>query len=234
MIISTISPSLDGYKKSKTLNSKTYNRQRSSLMASFSNIKAVNRMKFKIYNEKSLILLLLLLSVITVFIILMNLPSDIQRTSRKELEEVFIPKVDGRVRHEEYHQHVAPPIYRDNESNNKRNEEPTENKNLDINQIDSIEAKREKIKQMALFGWKNYEKYAWGENELKPLSKMGHSAGIFGSVATKLGATIVDGLDTMYMMGYLEEYKRGREWIINSFNIDVVSEIYILYMSGCI
>ena len=40
---------------------------------------------------------------------------------------------------------------------------------------------------MALFGWSMYEKYAWGENELKPVSKIGHSAGIFGSNPTKLG-----------------------------------------------
>ena len=77
---------------------------------------------------------------------------------------------------------------------------------------------------MALFGWSNYEKFAWGENELKPLSRVGHSAGIFGSQATKLGATIVDGLDTMYLMGFEEEYQRGREWILNNLNINVDSE----------
>ena len=75
---------------------------------------------------------------------------------------------------------------------------------------------------MALFAWKNYENYAWGENELRPLSKIGHSAGIFGSKSTKLGATIVDGLDTMYLMGYIEEYNRGRDWIIKNLNLDLV------------
>jgi mannosyl-oligosaccharide alpha-1,2-mannosidase len=76
---------------------------------------------------------------------------------------------------------------------------------------------------MTLFAWSNYEKYAWGENELRPLSKIGHSAGIFGTKSTKLGATIVDGLDTMYLMGYIEEYKRGREWIIQNLNLDLVT-----------
>lgn len=75
---------------------------------------------------------------------------------------------------------------------------------------------------MALFGWQMYEKYAWGDNELKPISKKGHSAGIFGS-STKLGATIVDGLDTMYLMGFHDEYLRGKEWIEQNFHLDVVS-----------
>ena len=75
---------------------------------------------------------------------------------------------------------------------------------------------------MTLHAWSNYEKYAWGENELKPLSKVGHSAGIFGSRPTKLGATIVDGLDTLYLMGLTEEYNRGRDWIIKNFNLNIV------------
>jgi hypothetical protein len=36
--------------------------------------------------------------------------------------------------------------------------------------------------------WSNYVKYAWGMNELRPISKQGHSASIFGSSA--MGATI--------------------------------------------
>ena len=50
--------------------------------------------------------------------------------------------------------------------------------------------------------WDSYVQYAWGSNELKPISRQGHSASIFGNTA--MGATIVDGLDTLYIMG-LEE-----------------------------
>ena len=75
---------------------------------------------------------------------------------------------------------------------------------------------------MTLLAWSSYEKYAWGENELKPLSRTGHSAGIFGSTPTRLGATIVDGLDTMYLMGFLSEYERGRDWILKNLNLNVV------------
>lgn len=66
--------------------------------------------------------------------------------------------------------------------------------------------------------WDNYVRYAWGKNELRPISKRGHSASIFGAVS--LGATIVDGLDTLYIMGLEEEFKQGRDWIAENFDIN--------------
>ena len=74
---------------------------------------------------------------------------------------------------------------------------------------------------MTNFAWDNYEKYAWGQNELKPLSKTGHSAGIFGG-GQSLGATIVDALDTLYLMGNMNAYNKGREWIDKNFHMTIV------------
>lgn len=65
--------------------------------------------------------------------------------------------------------------------------------------------------QMTKFAWDKYEQYAWGQNELKPISRKGHSASIFGNTA--FGATIVDGLDTLYIMGLMDDYKKGRDWV---------------------
>lgn len=73
-------------------------------------------------------------------------------------------------------------------------------------------------------GWSNYVTYAWSENELKPISKRGHSSNIFGE--SKMGATIVDGLDTLYIMGMHEEFKQGRDWIAKNLNFTVVSSWY--------
>ena len=42
--------------------------------------------------------------------------------------------------------------------------------------------------------WAAYKKYAWGKDELQPLTK-GHSTWF------NLGLTMVDSLDTMYIMG---------------------------------
>lgn len=64
---------------------------------------------------------------------------------------------------------------------------------------------------MVLHAWRGYKTYAWGKNELRPLTKRGHTAGIFGR--QDMGATIVDALDTLYIMGLTEEFNEGRAWI---------------------
>lgn len=38
-----------------------------------------------------------------------------------------------------------------------------------------------------------------------------------------MGATIVDGLDTLYIMGFHDEYKQGRDWIAENLDFDLVS-----------
>lgn len=69
---------------------------------------------------------------------------------------------------------------------------------------------------MMLFAWNNYKIYAWGQNELRPISKIGHSS-IFSKA--HLGASIIDGMDTLYIMGLMDEFKDAREWIDKSFNM---------------
>lgn len=73
---------------------------------------------------------------------------------------------------------------------------------------------------MMKFAWDMYARYAWGHNELKPLSHQGHSSSIFGN--TVLGATIIDGMDTLYIMGLIDEFNDGRTWIQDSFSFDAV------------
>ena len=53
----------------------------------------------------------------------------------------------------------------------------------------------------------SYEKYAFGDDELRPLAKRGKNA--FGA----LGATIIDSLDTLWIMGLTEHYSRARNWV---------------------
>lgn len=81
---------------------------------------------------------------------------------------------------------------------------------------------------MTLHAWSNYKLYAWGHNELKPLSKLPYKGGVFG--AYDLGATIVDGLDTLYIMGLNEEYKEGRNWIKQKFTLkNIVRKMKLLH-----
>lgn len=60
--------------------------------------------------------------------------------------------------------------------------------------------------------WFGYKKYAWGHDELLPVSR--RFANPFG-----LGLTIVDSLDTAIIMGLETETTEGVEWIRDSLNV---------------
>ena len=70
---------------------------------------------------------------------------------------------------------------------------------------------------MAQHAWSNYRRFTWGANELKPLTQQPHSQPIFGG--EKMGATIVDGADTLYLMGLHDEYEQARAWIQQNFTM---------------
>lgn len=54
--------------------------------------------------------------------------------------------------------------------------------------------------------WKGYKEYAWGYDNLKPVSKG-------ASNWFSLGLTIVDALDTAFIMGLSDEYEEGKQWV---------------------
>ncbi|KAK6915150.1 Glycoside hydrolase family 47 [Dillenia turbinata] len=74
--------------------------------------------------------------------------------------------------------------------------------------------RREKVKEAMVHAWSSYEKYAWGQDELQPQSKTGINS--FGG----LGATLIDSLDTLYIMGLNEQFQRAREWVANSLDFN--------------
>lgn len=82
---------------------------------------------------------------------------------------------------------------------------------------------------MMKHAWDNYVRYAWGKNELKPISKRGHSASIFGNMP--LGATILDGLDTLYIMGMKEEFKQARDWVANELDLSAMVRACIFFIN---
>ncbi|KAB2093335.1 hypothetical protein ES319_A02G090300v1 [Gossypium barbadense] len=82
--------------------------------------------------------------------------------------------------------------------------------------------RREKVKEAMVHAWSSYERYAWGNDELQPQSKDGVNS--FGG----LGATLIDSLDTLYIMGLDEQFQRAREWVANSldFNKDYDASVF--------
>ncbi|OXB62210.1 hypothetical protein ASZ78_009808 [Callipepla squamata] len=87
-----------------------------------------------------------------------------------------------------------------------------------------VRQRRDKIKEMMKYAWDNYKRYAWGLNELKPISKQGHSSNLFGNIQ---GATIVDALDTLYIMEMKEEFKEAKEWVEKNLDFNVNAEISV-------
>ncbi len=71
-----------------------------------------------------------------------------------------------------------------------------------------------------LYAWNAYKEYAWGHDELKPLSKS--SKDWYG---TSLYMTPVDALDTMILMGLNEEADKTREEITKNLSFDKDIEV---------
>uniref|UniRef100_A0A914XIA6 alpha-1,2-Mannosidase n=1 Tax=Plectus sambesii TaxID=2011161 RepID=A0A914XIA6_9BILA len=76
----------------------------------------------------------------------------------------------------------------------------------------------ENEKQRAVVGafkhaWAGYKKYAWGKDQLRPISKSFQEW--FGT-----GLTIVDSLDTMLIFGLNEEFAESKTWVENELSFD--------------
>ncbi|KAH8416706.1 hypothetical protein KR222_009822, partial [Zaprionus bogoriensis] len=66
--------------------------------------------------------------------------------------------------------------------------------------------------------WAGYKKYAWGHDNLKPVSQSSHEW--FG-----LGLSIVDSLDTMYIMGLEDEFNEARDWVKQSLHFHTSRDV---------
>uniref|UniRef100_A0A671P4A3 alpha-1,2-Mannosidase n=1 Tax=Sinocyclocheilus anshuiensis TaxID=1608454 RepID=A0A671P4A3_9TELE len=86
------------------------------------------------------------------------------------------------------------------------------------------ETKHAPSRRMMQFSWDNYKRYAWGSNELRPVSKQGHSSNLFGSLK---GATIVDALDTLYIMEMYDEFEAATEWVEMNLDFNMNAEISV-------
>ncbi|HYE13994.1 MAG TPA: glycoside hydrolase family 47 protein [Pyrinomonadaceae bacterium] len=72
-----------------------------------------------------------------------------------------------------------------------------------------------RVRSEFLHAWRGYKKYAWGHDDLRPLSKTHHDW--YGQ---PLLMTPVDALDTMILMGLKEEADEAREHIAANLSFD--------------
>ena len=71
------------------------------------------------------------------------------------------------------------------------------------------------VRQEFLHAWNDYQRYAWGHDDLKPLTKTYHDW-----YAEPLLMTPVDALDTMILMGFKDEASTTREYIAAHLSFD--------------
>ena len=74
--------------------------------------------------------------------------------------------------------------------------------------------RQQAVVDMFKHAWKAYKEHAWGEDELKPISKRTSSW-------FNLGLTIVDSLDTIYLMNLQDEFNEARAWVDTKLNFEV-------------
>jgi len=76
------------------------------------------------------------------------------------------------------------------------------------------------VRSEFLYAWNAYKQYAWGHDELKPLSKGHHDW-----YNKSLLMTPVDSLDTMIIMGLTDEADKTREFIVKNLSFDQDIEV---------
>ncbi|KAF4218807.1 hypothetical protein CNMCM6805_004656 [Aspergillus fumigatiaffinis] len=94
------------------------------------------------------------------------------------------------------------------------------------------QSRQQQVRQAFLHAWKGYKKYAWLHDEMTPLSG-GHRDPFVG-----WAATLVDGLDSLYIMGLQDEFDSALE-AVKSINFSrpnaervPVFETTIRYLGG--
>ena len=72
---------------------------------------------------------------------------------------------------------------------------------------DLARVRREYVKQMMQTAWKGYVDNAFGMDEIKPVSARGDNS--WGG----FGVTLVDSLDSLWLMGMKDEFWQARDWV---------------------
>lgn len=66
--------------------------------------------------------------------------------------------------------------------------------------------RQRKVKEAFAHAWLGYKTYAWGKDELEPVSRRGIAS--YG-----MGLTLIDSLDTMILMGFEADVSQALRWI---------------------
>ena len=81
--------------------------------------------------------------------------------------------------------------------------------------------RRDHVREAMEHSWNGYKKYAWGKDELRPVMKLGKDN--YGG----MGVTLVDSLDTLWLMGMKDEFYEARDWVRDHLDHDIDNDISV-------
>jgi mannosyl-oligosaccharide alpha-1,2-mannosidase len=86
----------------------------------------------------------------------------------------------------------------------------------------------EDVRSEMRWAWRNYREHAWGKDEIKSLSGGSESFPLRGH---HLGLSLIEALDTLWIMGLDEEFRDGVEWVKANLDFDVDGEVSVFETS---
>jgi mannosyl-oligosaccharide alpha-1,2-mannosidase len=93
----------------------------------------------------------------------------------------------------------------------------------------SWKAEAADVKAEMAFAWAGYVERAFGDDQIKPVSGKGEPF-FFAETPSggpSIGLTIVEALDTLYLMGLDHELEQGVRWIVDHLSFDLDREIQV-------
>ncbi|HYX46655.1 MAG TPA: glycoside hydrolase family 47 protein [Sphingomicrobium sp.] len=82
----------------------------------------------------------------------------------------------------------------------------------------------EDVRREMRWAWRNYREHAWGKDQIKPISGGIES---FPLKNHHLGLSLIEALDTLWVMSLDEEFREGVQWVKDSLDFDVDGEVSV-------
>src|SRR5579872_1179079 len=94
----------------------------------------------------------------------------------------------------------------------------------------------EKVREEFLHAWNGYKRFAWGRDEVLPITGKGSDFFIQGH---SFGLSIIEAMDTLYVMGLDDELRQCITWLRSNLSFDVDGEVemfeaVIRMLAGCL
>ena len=84
------------------------------------------------------------------------------------------------------------------------------------------------MKREMRWAWEQYRQHFWGKDQIKPISGGNES---FPLKDHHLGLSLIEALDTLWVMGLDDEFRDGVEWVKANLDFDVDGEVSVFETS---